>query len=102
MERVVIYISCPACADDGYYTQKTYWQHSYCGRGNIYLDEYANIYCSGCGHENHITKWSFKCPDGRHDFRVPTTSGFAAVLTVSSQMVTKAGQKWLISALERL
>ncbi len=102
MGRIAIYISCPACADEGHYTAKSYWQHSHCGRGNIYLNELANIYCSGCGHESHISNWSFKCPDGRHDFKVPSTAGFAQVLSTSSQMVNESGQKWLISVLEKM
>lgn len=102
MDKVAVYISCPACADDGYYTYKTYWQHAYCGVGTIYLTSRANIYCSGCGHESHISNWGFKCPEGRHDFRVPSTNGFIQVLTVSSQIVNEAGQKWLISVLQWL
>ncbi len=102
MDKFAIYISCPACADEGYYTQKSYWQHSYCGVGQLYLTELANIYCSGCGHESHISNWAFKCPEGRHDFRVPTINGFSAVLSVSSQVTTQMGQKWLISVLERM
>ena len=102
MGRIAIYISCPACIDDGYYTQKTYWQHVQCGTGTIYLNEYANIYCGGCGHESHVTKWSFKCPDGRHNFRVPSIAGFSQALSVSSQMTNEGGQRWLISVLERI
>ena len=100
--KIALYISCPACADDGYNTNKCYWQHSQCAVGNLYLTDQATIYCSGCTHESHVSRWSFKCPDGRHDFRVPTTEGFSQVLSTSSQMTTLAGQRWLISVLERI
>lgn len=102
MVRIAIYICCPACIDDGYYTQKTYWQHTHCGTGALYLTEIANISCSGCSHESHISNWSFKCPDGRHNFRVPSTAAFTQALSVSSQMTNEGGQRWLISVLEKM
>jgi hypothetical protein len=102
MAKILLYISCPACADEGYNSLKTYWKHTKCGVGCLYLNEYANIHCSGCNHESHLSNWAFKCPEGRHDFRVPTTDGFARVLSTSSQMTSEAGQRWLISVLERL
>lgn len=102
MAKVLVYISCPACVDDGYNTPQTYWKHGTCGSGGIYLTELANIHCSGCGKESHVSNWSFKCPDGRHDFKVPSTAGFTTALSTSSQMTNEAGRKWLISVLERL
>jgi hypothetical protein len=102
MARIILYISCPACKDDGYNTQKTYWQHNRCKLGSLYLDENANIYCSGCQHLSHLSGWAFSCPDGKHDFRVPTISGFVQAISVSSQLTNEAGQKWFMSVLQKI
>ena len=101
-QKIPIYINCPACIDDGYYTPKSYWVHAACNQGRLYLTPEADVYCSGCSHKNHITNWAFSCNSGRHDFRVPSTAGFAAAISTSSQMVNSAGQRWLIHALQKI
>jgi hypothetical protein len=98
---VKVFMSCPACHDEGYNSQRSQWYHSNCD-GSLYLTDNAELECYKCWHKSHISKWEFKCNNGRHDYRVASSSALAQALSTSSQMVNAGGLRWLRKALESL
>lgn len=97
-----MYLSCPACFDDGYVSPKSYWTHTACGQGKLHLTENAHIFCDYCWHQSHVSNWSFKCNNNRHDFRIPSTSAFIEAVTSAGQFGNRNGTQWLVRFLQQL
>lgn len=100
-QKTDIYISCPVCQDEGYNTQRTHWYHSSCG-GKLQLTRKAQIHCGSCGQIDHISRWSFKCRNNRHDFKRASEDAYSLAISTASQMVNEAGNVWLRDVLENL
>ena len=95
-------IQCPACIkDQGYDDQPpSQWYHAKCG-GKIQIGDDAYFKCLSCGYSSHIQNWRYQC--SRHtDFRPASAGSFANAVSISGQLVGKAGKKWLLSLIENL
>lgn len=95
-------MQCPVCDAEGYNTPSTYWKHDCPSRGQMYLTDYAELYCDGCFVKDRITKWSFNCNNGKHGFKVPNKMGLIKTISTSAQMTNSGGTQWLINILERI
>ena len=63
------------------------------------IDEYADLKCSSCNHEENIYCWSFDCSNhpASEQWKLPNLGTLMAMLAFSTDYYNTQGQEWLRS-----
>lgn len=99
---IEMYMACPVCASEGWWSGQEYWLHMGSCQGRLAIDEFAYIHCKKCEKKAKVTEMRFRCNNNRHSFAVPSTKGFAAAIANAGQMTNVAGISWLQSMLKHI
>lgn len=95
-------MACPQCIKEGYHVFVENWKHGGTCGGSLYLDEHAVVHCDRCYRSAHLSQMRLSCNNGRHNFAVISTAGFAQAIMTSGSIADAKALAWLQSVLVNL